>query len=311
MQHGWTLHLHRVTAERARAELSAMGFRGAVLAHDATWCSVGAVVADAEQTSAWPDVAATARALDCDALAVFFDESSLTFTFESPRGLRGDFSVDCFEPLAPSAEDLRFFDALSAAGCAPPSFGADLSRALAARPSKASKWVRAHGIERLLGLPFIETVSVGSTLKDLRDQVPDVLEIVPAEGASRREPPPAQPAQPETPPTRIWTAHQRAVVALHQHYVTRLWEPNDWTLYNLYKRHLPADRRTLVDDAFMGDLMDEESVSQRAAVETILALAWEGTDWVAVLRKPRILDEGLSEEKRADWHQRLAALASV
>jgi len=44
-EQGWTLHLHRMTAERARTLLAAQGFRGAVLGSNARWCSVTATLA--------------------------------------------------------------------------------------------------------------------------------------------------------------------------------------------------------------------------------------------------------------------------
>ncbi len=44
-EQGWTLHLHRTTAERARSLLAAQGFRGAVLGANDRWCSVTATLA--------------------------------------------------------------------------------------------------------------------------------------------------------------------------------------------------------------------------------------------------------------------------
>ncbi len=157
-ERGWTLHLHRVTAERARAELSALGFRGAVLAHDAAWCSVGAldededdwmrgihptesgvVVVDAEEFIP-PDHRALARALDCEVVAVSFDdELGVSFVFASPKGSRGEFSVRLREPPEPSPEDLHFFASLAAAGLVAPTFGAELARSLAVPPRCATR----------------------------------------------------------------------------------------------------------------------------------------------------------------------------
>lgn len=327
-ERGWTLHLHRVTADRARTVLSALGFRGAVLAHDAVWCSVGAldededdrmrgihpteaglVVVDPEQFMP-PDHRAIARALDCEAVAVGFDdELGVTFAFASPKGSRGEFSVPLHKPPRPSREDLRFFDALAAAGLVAPTFGAELTRALSVPPREARDWVDAHGVERLFGLPYLRPVHPGSTMSNLRYEAPDAIEIVPVAAAERRPVPPPHATAAAAPPSRPWTAGERAIVALHQHYVTRLWRPNDWTLFDLYKRHLPADQRDRVEAVIGTCVMGGDEAEQRAAVEAILALAWEGTDWAAVLHNPRLLDAEATDEERADWRRRLAMIA--
>lgn len=305
-ERGWTLHLHRVAAERARVELSALGFRGVVLAHDAAWCSVAAL--DWHESLGHEEVA---RALGCDALAVYFDdEIGVTFAFASPGGPRWEFTVPSNEPTAPSPEDLRFFAALAADGLVASGFGAELTRALAAPPTEARAWVDAHGVERLFGLPFVESVHPGTPLEILREWLPDAVEIVPVPVSERRLVPPPVVAAEAAPSARSWTDRERAIVALHQHYVTRVWQPNGWTIFNLYKRHLPADQRRRVEDLIGERLTGDDEAKQRAMVEAILALAWEGTDWLAVLRKPRILDEGLTDEERADWRRRLAAIAA-
>lgn len=196
-EQGWTLHLHRMTAERASALLSAQGFRGAILGANDRWCSIaatlaspddwkrgirqespGRVVVDLHSLSS-PDERALARALDCDALAVFFDEdSAVTLVFVSPRGLRQGLSVRCHRPGALAPSSLRTLDALTAADLVPAGFRDALTEALA-RPD-ADAWVRDHGIERALGLPCVQTFGLGSTFADVRALVADAVEIAPA-----------------------------------------------------------------------------------------------------------------------------------
>ncbi len=136
------------------------------------------MVVDLKSMSA-PDERALARALGCDALAVFFDEdSAVTLVFVSPQGARQGLSVRCHRPAPPGPTELRTLDALATAGVVPADFRDALSHALS-QPD-ASEWVRSHGIERLLGLPCVETFGRGSTFESVRSVVADAVEIVPA-----------------------------------------------------------------------------------------------------------------------------------
>lgn len=118
-------------------------------------------------------------------------------------------------------------------------------------------------------------------------------------------------AQPIPAKTRAWTPRERAIVDLHQHYLTQVWSANDWKVYTQYKKHLAPEHRHEVDRVL--DLIESGQVAAfRALHETILATIWDREDWLALLEDPKIvLIDFDNDEVRMGWLLRIARLREL
>jgi hypothetical protein len=98
------------------------------------------------------------------------------------------------------------------------------------------------------------------------------------------------------------------VLALHVYYWTKLFELNNWTLYELYQKHLPADRRHEVDDLINLMMTRSPAFEIERAIESILVAVWDAEDWNAVIRDPSLLSyEPRTPEELAEWQRLLDA----
>ena len=115
---------------------------------------------------------------------------------------------------------------------------------------------------------------------------------------------PAKPRVPIAPSTRTWSARERAIIDLHFYYLTNVWSLNDWKVYNRYKKHLPAESRSEVDE--LVDLMMRDLPKlMRDKLESILAIVWDAEDWLAVIASDELAAD-LDVDDRNAWRQRVA-----
>lgn len=107
---------------------------------------------------------------------------------------------------------------------------------------------------------------------------------------------------------REWIARERAIVELHLHYLTQVWSVDDWKLYNLYKKYLPAQHRAEVD-RLLDMIVSGKPGPFRELHETIMATIWDATDWLAVLE----VAEGEFDDaaQRAAWEARVARVRAL
>ncbi|APR82874.1 Hypothetical protein A7982_08223 [Minicystis rosea] len=99
---------------------------------------------------------------------------------------------------------------------------------------------------------------------------------------------------------RAWTPEERAVVDLHVHYWTHVWSMNNFTLYNRYKKHLPAPARREADRlANAAALGNDEEI--RGIVEGILEQTWDKEDWSTFIRSPKLDDDGTDPSEAKAW----------
>jgi hypothetical protein len=111
--------------------------------------------------------------------------------------------------------------------------------------------------------------------------------------------------------TRAWTPRERAIIDLHQHYLTQVWSASDWKVYREYKKHLAPEHRHEVDRLL--DLIEfGQPIAFRELHETILATIWDKADWLAVLEDPKlVMSDFDSEELRLGWLLRIARMREL
>lgn len=298
-EQGRTFHLRKVGAERARTLLGETGVRSALLAVNPSWASFVPVGAGE------PDLGRLAVQARAHVLTVWFDEdSAVTLQVNGPEGQWAELHLPLHEEEGPSAEDERLLEEWVGYELLSAQSAAELRRRLSAPFKQRSAWLREHGVERLLELAFIPPIPMGWELEALRELAPG-LELVEAAAPAPVAWPVAAPS-PGAP--RTLSPRQQATLALHLHYLTTLWNMNNWKLYTRYKRHLPAPRRAEVDDlvsALVERGASDEELRER--LEAILADTWEAEDWDAFIRDPKLLENEVpSEEQLGDWRRLLA-----
>ncbi|MFL5353744.1 hypothetical protein [Archangium sp.] len=291
--------MRKVGAKRARTLLGETGVRTALLAVNPSWASFVPVGVGE------PDLGRLAVQARAHVLTVWFDEdSAVTLQVNGPEGQWTELYLPLYEAEGPGAEDERLFEEWVGHKLLSARSAAELRRRLAAPPKQRREWLREHGVERLLKLAFVPPIPLGWELEALRQLAPG-LELVEAEAPA----PAAQPAVAPSPGApRKLSPRQQATLSLHLHYLTTLWNMNNWKLYTRYKRHLPAPRRAEVDD-LVSALVEREASDEelQGRLEAILADTWEAEDWDAFIRNPKLLENEVpSEEQLDDWQRRLA-----
>jgi hypothetical protein len=110
----------------------------------------------------------------------------------------------------------------------------------------------AHGLEKLLDLPYSRPLPSDVPEAVLRDRLPeDAIVLEPATVArgktkARKATKPAA-SKPLAPSKESGSETERATLELHCEYWRTIFCLNNWKLYNRYKKHLPADQRRDVD----------------------------------------------------------------
>lgn len=277
---GVTNHL-KMPAREATKELATFGVPVAVLASNAAWTSFVPI------DGASLDLRGAARILDVPVITIGFDDDAgVVADFFAPDGWHGQLSVPFPEPYAFSPEDARLLGALRERGFVTAPMADDLARGLRSAPDALDAWLRAHDLERTLDLPCIEPMPARCTRRLLGQIAPDATIVEPSAARARSARPVTRTA---AAPARAFSPAEHAVIDLHYVYLTQIWSMNDWKLYNRYKKHLPAERRKEVDGFITLFMNQAPDTAVRAALEAILAAAWDAADWDAVIRDPALL----------------------
>ena len=285
---GVTHHL-RMPGRRATKELATFGIPVAVLAANRTWTSFVPI------DGASLDVRGAARILGAATVTIYFDDDAGSTTdFFAPDGWYGQLNVPFTDPYAFSPEDAQLIAALRERGFVTPAIADAVTRGLRAAPDAVDTWLRAHELERALGLPCDWSMPTPCTRAYLAGLAPaaTVIEPTAARSRSAKAAPSAAPA-----PARAFSAADRTVIDLHYVYLTQIWSMNGWKLYTRYKKHLPAERRREVDDFINLFMNQAPDTTVRAALDAILAAIWDAADWYAVIRDPAVVaDEAYDRE---------------
>lgn len=301
---GRVVHIESGSGEALVAQA---GTRCALLATNARWTSF-VPLGDAEL-----DTSALAAAVEASVIQIWFDDDAgVTMRVDAPGAFLGELAVPLGDDASEaSAADRSFvlelvrWDVLDMEGAA------HLMNELHTPPRARDAWVRRHGLEERLGVPFTASVPVGASLDDVRELAPGAREVTPVKrtkprpksAASARKSEPKVPTARGPAPKTTWSPDERAVVDLHVHYWEHVFSMNTWSLYNRYKKHLPADVRGDVDalcNAVALGNVDE----LRPRVEQILARTWSAEDWGVVIRSPKLDDDGADDEVLAEWRRR-------
>ncbi len=248
------------------------------------------------------DAASVAAGAGADVVRVWFDDDAgVVLQLTGADGFAGELSVRRREEGGASAEDQRFVGALVGRKLLSAAAAKRFVARLAEPPSSRDAWADDHGVEQLFGFPFVRPIPVEADRALLLQLVPEATFVSPqlaAAGPSRA--PSEKPAAPSPPPALPDAAGP--VLALHVYYWTNVWSMNTWSLYNRYKKHLPASERrdvdALVDAVGRGS---PEEIPER--VTSILARIWAAEDWDAVIRSPALDDDGSGEDELRAWQR--------
>lgn len=289
--------IYHVRGKHPAAAFERLGKRTALLASNRSWTSFVPI-------GRMPSGEAMARALGAPVLAIWSDDDHGTnLDFFTPDGWNAELPIALrHEPLG--ASDRELLRQLAKTGFLSRDRVTKLVAGLA-RKNRAA-WIEADGIETALGVPWKRPLWSPLSETILREKAISVTIVQP----SRRRPAPAPaPAPRATPKRKAKPARQAIdprVLALHLHYWSDLFQMNCWKLYNLYKKHLPSERRREVDELCNHVALGEETKLRRG-VENVLEAVWKATDWDAAIRDPELVRwEPLSAAQLADWQQRLA-----
>ena len=187
-----------------------------------------------------------------------------------------------------SAADVDFIRALERLGVLDAYDAATLKARMADPPAILHEWTMDHGLEFLLDVPVVTPLPDALPAAMVQNWLPDDAEIIqPDPEAARPTKPFQEPAATES--GKAWTPQERETVELHFEYWRRVWSLNNWRLYNLYKKRLPAARRREVDQ--LCDALDRgDDATVLGLVQSILASTWEAEDWDACIRDPGLED---------------------
>jgi hypothetical protein len=304
---GSTLHVQKMSAKKAQTALPKLGVGCAVLGTNRQWTSFIGLGSDEAL-----DAAHAARVLDASVVQVWFDEdSSVVLQIFAPDGWSAELSVPLDGTYELGAQDDRLLHDLVVRKLASSKTAEQLRRQLVRSSSEREDWLRSHGIEELFRFPFLRPLPVPCTEDRVRELAPDAQLIRAGGRATSKDAPPAA-SREKTAPTRAWSARERAVLDLHFHYLTQLWNMNDWKVYNRYKKHLPAQRRREVDELVNLMMTGASEDELRRALEGILGTIWDADDWNAVIRDPQLLrHEPLATNQLQDWQHRLERAESA
>jgi hypothetical protein len=231
------------------------------------------------------DGAALAEAIGADVVQVWFDDDAgVMLQVDGADGFTGQLSVDFFEPGGAGVEDRRFIDAIVRRKLLTAAAARDLKRWLDEPPKKRDAWIRRHGLEKTCGFPYTETFQPGAA--------PVRAPYVHSED-SWTVPLPRRYRLPED---------ARPTLDLHVFYWSEVWSMNTFTLYNRYKKHLPAADRSLVDE-LANAVATGATAEIPSRVEDILQKTWQAEDWAAFIRSPKVDDPGTDDDTARRWRE--------
>lgn len=232
------------------------------------------------------------------------DDSGVVLQAYAAGNLVGELSLPGDEP---SSADLELLQKLESLGI----LTSKQRAALMDRMSLAdgyNEWTLAHGLEKLLEVPFYLPMPDEVSESDLLAMLPAVAILEPlkkskkAPSRTKKQTPPSSPikhARKET-----WSEEEMATVALHCEYWSTIFCGNNWKLYHRYKKHLPADQRRDVDALCDAIFVNHEEAEIRHWTQDILARVWNCEDWNAFIRNP-ILQDG-DEPVWQEWLKRVS-----
>lgn len=250
-----------------------------------------------------PTGKALARALAAPVLEIWSDDDAgTTLAFFAPDGWSAELPIPLgIEPEPPGTADRALLARLAKAGVVTRARGTKLAAQLA-RGSRDA-WLEGNGVEKLLGVPYVDPLPVPLSESRLRRLGISAKIVHPVRRRARTARPKAKAKA-----TTARATVDAKVLALHVHYWTELFQMNGWKLYNRYKKHLPAERRREVDQLCNHVAVGSDGAEIQRAVEQILASIWTADDWDAAIREPALVaDEPLDARQRADWQRRLTS----
>ena len=229
-----------------------------------------------------------------DVVQVWFDDDfGVNLRVTGAGGFAGELTFPLFEDGGAGVEDARFIDALVGRKLLTATAARTLKSRLKDPPDKRDAWILGHGVEEAFGFPSSTPEPVAAAAKS-----------APKKAAPRK----AEPAQSDV----DWTVplprryrlsdDARPTLALHVFYWTEVWSMNTFTLYNRYKKHLPAADRHLVDELANAVAMGN-AAEIPSRVEHILERTWQAEDWGAFIRSPKLDDAGTDEDTARRWRQ--------
>jgi hypothetical protein len=305
---GFSFHIRGTTSETIEAILSKSGLPCAILGSNSEWTTFIPI------DEASFDTTGIAQTFGVSILQVWFDEqSAIVFHFTAPDGWEAELYIPLDGTYDCGSQDERLFAMLVERKLLSSDAVEVLTQKLRLPRGKREEWLKFHGVEELLGLPSVVPMPIPCSEDLLGELAPDA-KVVLADSTKEGIPPVAAVRASALAPaeTRHWSKHEVTVVDLHFHYLTKLWNLNDWKVYQRYKKHLPAERRGEVDELVNLIMTHAPDERVRQALEAILATIWEADDWDAVIRAPDLLKyEPLDPEQREDWRRRLERVASA
>jgi len=295
-------HTFHVLDGSLGSEVAGAGQRVAILATNERWTTfvpTNASTFDAEAAS---------RVLDRTLVHVCFDDDAgLTLLVYRSGDLVGELSLPT-EDAELSDSDVELTATLEELGVLSGGDGARLMKRMS-DAAGVREWTMAHGVEKLLELPYFSPVPLVPE-RALLPLLPATATIVEgrrenaARGATRK--PRASKSAGVTkmpPPKTTWSDDERATVDLHCEYWTTVFSLNNFALANRYKKHLPAEHRRMVDRLCEAVTFGDSELPE--LVQGILARIWSCADWDAVIRDPALIDGD-----EAVWNAWLARVSS-
>lgn len=268
------------------ASLKAAGLSYTELAANRRWTSLAPLDGDDFNGAAF------AATVGADVVQVWFDDDAgVMLQVDGADGFAGQLSVDFFDAGGAGVRDRRFIDAIVRRKLLTAAAARDLKKWLDEPPKRRDPWIRRHGLEKTCGFPYKETFQPSA--------------------APARNPAPAHgpvPAHDEDdwtlPMPRRYRLPEdtRPTLELHVFYWSEVWSMNSFTLYNRYKKHLPAADRRWVDKlanaVAMGNTAEIPPLVERILVET-----WQAEDWAAFIRSPKVDDPGTDHDTARRWRE--------
>ncbi len=300
-ERGHTLHVRDGHAGDA---LKRIGHRIAILGSNERWTSF--VPVDA---ASFDDEVASA-ALHHPVLHIWFDdELGVVIHVYLAGHLVGELSLSGDEPSTADLELIQKLEAMAILTGA--QRAALIDRISTAR--ECDEWALAHGLEKLLELPFYLPIPIDVSESELRSLVPEVVIITPPQKSKKNATSRLRKQTTSSSGTRparkeSWSEKEMATVVLHCEYWCTIFNANNWNLYNRYKKHLPADQRRDVDALCDVIFTHGDKNEAMRRILDILARIWDCEDWDAFIRDPKLIDG--DERVWREWQARMILLSS-
>lgn len=302
-ERGHTIHMQ---GGDGAAALPVLGMKVAVLGTNERWTSFVPVL------SAAFDSADASRALDGVLLHVWFDhELGVSVRVYASGALVGEISLPGNDDDEVTSQDLALLEKLQHLEILTKAERTALLKHMADTDALRA-WTMEHGVEKVLGLPFIDPLPTDVSEETLLSLLPKGAQLIDGGAAgpsSRRKPANAAPsaassagATGERAIKTSWTPQEKQTLALHCSYWADVWSMNNFRLYNCYKKHLRAAERPDVD-RLCDAVARGDSAAIQKSVEGILARIWSAEDWDKVIRDRKLVD-GDDDEWTA-WRARL------